>query len=661
MAGNDLNRSQPVLDYTTADAASIIADMSAHAQAQFADRWTSFHPGGIAVVQRDLQAYQFDLLMFYLNALLNETFSSTALRRNNLMKIARGEEYPIPSAVPYAVTMRCVLDPAGTYPATIQASDTVFRNITSTVVFTPIADTLVASYPGSGFVDIVASQGSRITAELLGTSNAARDQAFKLAQIGLLDGTLEVTVGGVPWTQVFNIVNSDASDEEYMVLLNDRGEVRIQFGDGQYGKVPPLSNQVRASYRVIGPSALPGAVARDTINQVTSGSGVILSASNPADATGGGPPPSVRQIRAAIPANRIAQNGLLRDVDVAAGAQQVPGVAKARAEEQDVLFRRTQLAIAPVGGGLPSASLKSLVSTTLREKRGIGFRIVIVDPVYKDVRMSLLVHAERNAKRDVVKAAVQQALINDSLSGFYDFDQVDFAGLDPDDEDNVQVSVDRLNEIADQLRSSGVKRLEVRELTVVPDARRLSATSGDGTVTGVVTPTNDHLRREYVIRFTSAFTFVVRERITGTVTELQTHTLYDDKANFENLLSEGFTRVIPDRSTSNEVPLVGNTQTLLSTDPTSTNLFELTEVGAVYAVERDVPGTGSVGVPYSAYNAQGAEVLAFTVNVGASAWTAGDTLVLDTFAPIQDVILRSDEIPRLLETNLDIQVSGGVA
>lgn len=661
MAGQNLNRSFPVLDFTSADAASMIQDLTAHAQANFSDRWTSFHAGGIAVVQRDLQAYQFDMLMFYLNALLNETFSATALRRNNLIKIGRGYEYVVPSAVPYLVDVTCTLNPVGVYPATIAAATTSFRNTKGTATFTPVADVLVPSYPVGGTVVVAATQGERVTAELLATSTASRDQRYKLVRSGLIDGSLVVTVNGVPWTKVINIVNSDTTDEHYMILTNDRDETFVQFGDGQYGKVPPGGNQIRASYRVLGESQLAGAVSRDTVTQFTTASGVISSVNNLTDATGGGPRPPLRQIRAAIPASLIAHNGLLHEVDVAAAARQVSGVAKARASEEDILFRRLALTIAPVGGGLPTSSLKSQVSTALRPNRSLGLRTIIRDPVYKNVKMELLVHAERNVNRDTLKALFRSACTTAEGTGAFDFDQVDFAGLDPDDEDNLQVSVDRLNSIADDLRSSGVKRLEVRTLTVMPEARRLSSTSGDGTVTGVATPTNDHLRREYLIRFNSALTYVVKERILGTVAEIQLHTLFDDRASLPSLVSEGYTRLIPDRTSNAEVPISGNTATLISTAPSSASLFELTEVGSEYVVERDVPITGTVGVPFEVLSQDGAVLLTFTVNVGASPWNSGDELVLDTFAPVQDIVLRADEIPQLLDTNLDIQVSGGVA
>ena len=659
MAGNNLNRAHPVLDYTTADAESIINDMIAHAQANFPDRWTSYHPGGIAVIQLHLQAYQFDLLTFYLNGLLNETFVSTALRRNNLMKIARGVEYRIPSAVPFVVDMVVVLNPVGTYPATIAAANTQFRNIKGSASFTPIADTLVPAY-GAGTVVVAASQGQRVTSELLGTSNGSRDQAFKLSQIGLLDDTLEVTVGGVPWTEVFNIVNSDSADEHYMVLTNDRGETTILFGDGQYGKAPATSNQIRASYQYLNAETPAGAVSHNTITQFTSGSGVILSVNNPAPATGGGPPPTLREVRAAIPASQETKNGLLHERDVAAKAVQVAGVAKARASEDDILFRRISLAIAPTGGGVPTSSLKSAVSLALRPERSLGLRTVIVDPTYKNVKMDLLVHAKANIKRDALKAALTRALINEDKTGHFDFPQMNFAGRDSDNQDDLDVSVDRLNSIADSLASSGLGRLEVRSLTVVAEARRLSSTSGDGTVTGVTTPTNDHQRREYLIRFTSAFTFVVKERIIGVITELQNNTLYDDSAVFPSLLTLGFTRLIPNRATNDEVPVTGNTTTLVSTSPTSASLFELAEIGDSYVLERDLPVTGTVGVPYEVTN-DGATILQFTVNAGSSPWNSGDALILDTFAPIQDIALRDDEIPQLLEGNLNIQVSGGVA
>jgi hypothetical protein len=63
-----------------------------------------------------------------------------------------------------------------------------------------------------------------------------------------IEGTIEVTVNGDPWTQVQNFATVGPSDRVFVATTKD-GITSITFGDGAHGVVPPTLSEVATTYR----------------------------------------------------------------------------------------------------------------------------------------------------------------------------------------------------------------------------------------------------------------------------------------------------------------------------------------------------------------------------------------------------------------------------
>ena len=79
-------------------------------------------------------------------------------------------------------------------------------------------------------------------------SDGLPHQAFKLAYVPVLNGTLSITVNGDSWKEVDDLDGS-GPEENHFVLNREKGEIR--FGDGLMGKVPPAGFKINViQYRV---------------------------------------------------------------------------------------------------------------------------------------------------------------------------------------------------------------------------------------------------------------------------------------------------------------------------------------------------------------------------------------------------------------------------
>ncbi len=664
-SGNDLNRSAPVIDVTSQDAESLTTDLIAYAKATNpTDKWTDFNVGQLARAILDQVAYVGDMNSFLLNSLINEAYSETAIRRQNLLDLARAADYAVPSAGPSSTTLRLTLNPAGTYPFTIDSQVDKFSNgnAQDEVIFMPIANQVVASYPGAGYVDIAAREGLRVLGESLGNSTGARNQRLQLAQPSVLDGTVTVRVNGVGWTKVDHAVDLASTTEGYLLVTDDADQTYVVFGDGVNGKIPPTGNAIVADYTVGGGQR--SNLAAGTITSIINASPTILSVTNPVLANGGSPRPTEDAIRAAIPASLHAHSSIITGPDAAASALEVAGVAKSYAVDGNVLLRAVRLFIAPSGGGVATDVLKQAVQQKLiADGTMIGMRIGIEDPVYKPMVMSVLVHLVRAAKQSEIRLPLQDSITNIRGTGILDFNQVSFAGLDELGEP--QINVTRVQQVIKTVDDALVYRVEILRQSVKTGWRRLQTTTGDGTIAITASDTNvDQRRREYVLRFTSATTFSVYERIIGTVKRVSDYAITDDVQDFlteaggATLVSKGFTKLNPDRRQEDTFTIVSNTIDTITIG--STGLFARTRVGSEYYVERLASLSNVVGSLVTITDSiNGSDVCSFTVTAGGSAFVVGDELTIDVYPFLGDPILRSDEIPTIDLADLTIRLAGG--
>ena len=93
---------KPVIKYTSRDFTSIKQDLIDHARRYYPDSFRDFSEAGFGALMLDTVAYVGDILSFYLDYQVNESFLDTANEYSNIIKLSRQAGYKFrgrPSAV----------------------------------------------------------------------------------------------------------------------------------------------------------------------------------------------------------------------------------------------------------------------------------------------------------------------------------------------------------------------------------------------------------------------------------------------------------------------------------------------------------------------------------------------------------------------------------
>jgi Baseplate J-like protein len=150
-------------------------------------------------------------------------------------------------------------------------------------------------------------QGTTQTEQVVTPDTAIPGYSYQLSFTPVIDGSVAVTVNGVAWSQVDNlVVDAAAEDTFFQVRTLATGNTVVTFGDGTFGAVLPTEATVVFTYRTGG--GANGNVAVGAIS--ASIVGLVTSLSNPVNVTvvnnqpgqGGADAESLDESRARIPA-----------------------------------------------------------------------------------------------------------------------------------------------------------------------------------------------------------------------------------------------------------------------------------------------------------------------------------------------------------------------
>jgi predicted phage baseplate assembly protein len=281
------------------------------------------------------------------------------------------------------------------------------------------------------------TQSVLVPAEILGSSSGEPNQSFLLTRSPLLADTLlvEVNEGGagwVTWDRRESLLYGDRGDgrpslstpesRHYYVQYDEHDRATVRFGDGVYGRRPPIGvNNVRATYRVGGGTA--GNVPAGAISRArTLLSPLLESVTNLLPAAGGADHESVANaVRFGPLAFRSGQRAVTLD-DYVVQAHRAGGVAKVRARSRG--WNLVELYVAPEGDTcrpVPEDLRRRLIAS-FEDKRMAGTFVDVLDATSVLVDLSAEVVFDRHFHAEAVRQAVEAA-VKDQLA----FANVDFA------------------------------------------------------------------------------------------------------------------------------------------------------------------------------------------------------------------------------------------
>jgi uncharacterized phage protein gp47/JayE len=424
----------PQVDYTSRDYSAIRDDLL-NLINQYNPAWTSRDPSDLGMTLVELFAYMGDLMNFYTDRAANEGFLATASQRDSILQMAAMLGYAPTKAVAATTTLTLTNSTASavTFPAKTQVATTaVVNGLNTQVVFeTDVAVTVAAKVSGvNGTASVAATEGVTTTLEDLGPSTGSPSQVFRLANTGVINDSITVTVNNVVYTYLTSMVESNSFDTVFTTINDADENTYIIFGDGVMGRVPAAGNTVYATYRTGNGHA--GNVPAQTLKSFLTNSAAGVTVTNGSAATGGADEESSDSIRLNTPRALKSLNRAVSLRDYAYLALQVSGVAKASADANS--FNSIILYMAPSGDPGVSAGVATPAFTALADKVAAYFMdktapnvsLTILPPTYVPVNLEITVRVLPQYQQSVVVGQV-----NTALSQLVSTDSSFFADLIP--------------------------------------------------------------------------------------------------------------------------------------------------------------------------------------------------------------------------------------
>jgi len=439
----------PTIDYTNKDFQALRRAMLELARFRLPE-WTDQSPSDLGVLLVDLFAYMGDIVLYYQDRIANESFLDTAVERRSVLNSLRLIGYELAPPMPAAVELTLLFKPppgAGS-PIVVVPSGAQFQSVASAS-----AGPQSFEYLGPDLtIDLTSDQvtinaaGRRVYAGLpvlqslkqptaaIGSSTGEPNQSFALPSKPVILESLVVEVnegaGWVLWDRVGSLLFdtdssgrvtlSNAEARDYTVEFDENDVCFVTFGDGTYGRRPPVgTNNIRATYRIGGGTA--GNVPGGSITEPKTTIPLLDSVTNPLPAAGGADHESIPHGKQFGPLAFRSGQRAVTNTDYTALAQQAGGVAKVRAAAPS--WNTIELYVAPVGDSLRPVpeELRRRLTSFFEDKRMAGTFVEILDAAPAPINISIEIVHDRRFRPE----AVRQSVIN-AVGDLLAFNNVDF-------------------------------------------------------------------------------------------------------------------------------------------------------------------------------------------------------------------------------------------
>lgn len=188
---------------------------------------------------------------------------------------------------------------------------------------------------------VEATHGETVAGEVLGSGDGAQThQQFTLKKAPLTyvsaatasgaKSKLELRVNRVLWEEASSLYGKDASDQNYVVRIDDGAKATVIFGDGRSGaRLPTGQENVRATYRAgIGSD---GEVDAGSLTLLKTRPFGVRSVTNPLSASGAADPEKLENARTNAPLTVLTLDRIVSLRDFEDFARAFLGIGKAQA------------------------------------------------------------------------------------------------------------------------------------------------------------------------------------------------------------------------------------------------------------------------------------------------------------------------------------------
>lgn len=393
-----VNTNIPAIDYTSKDYNGFINSMLAYAKTAFPE-WTNQNPGSLEVMLLESFARELDVLSYYGDRILAESYIGTATQLSSVIQLAQllGYTPGQPLAATGTVTFQTASSsPAVVVPAGTQVTTAFVASLNAPIIFETQSTVTVPASGGSIAAPIAQgiSQGTtqfiignntvsptQINVELIGTSDGSSFQVFTLANNPVVSDSVVIYVQNplytgvpgsgidpiIPWSKLNSLTAASSSSLSWSSTTDASGIVSIHFGDNVNGAIPSTGLNIYAKYRVGGGSI--GNLSSNQIVDIASAiTGVFITGSSAT--TGGTDAEGIDQIRANAPRAFTTQQRAVTLSDFGNLALSIPAVSQANAIANT--YTNVAVYMTATGNTVPSQALLDQVQIYLQDRALAG-------------------------------------------------------------------------------------------------------------------------------------------------------------------------------------------------------------------------------------------------------------------------------------------------
>jgi hypothetical protein len=302
--------------FSARDFVSIADDLLRRLKIEYGEVYNDYASTSQGMMLRDLVAWAYAALSWYLDRTASDCFLATARTRSAVQRLVEQIAYKMGPATS-AGTQLVLTFPDGTISAFTMKDRWKYTGPNGLIFESYAKKEVTAAIAAGGTITVDVRQGETKISTY--TSDGSKNQMYRLTSIGedqyVGIGTVEVWVDGQVWTEE-DFLEFEKTNHFEVSYLSDPPIVR--FGDGIAGNIPPAGAEVKIRYLIIDGEL--GNVLSDTI--VTSvdtlyvaGEQVSFTVTNPVRATGGGEPESIDSAKKYAPVSFAARGSAITQID----------------------------------------------------------------------------------------------------------------------------------------------------------------------------------------------------------------------------------------------------------------------------------------------------------------------------------------------------------
>lgn len=404
------------LDYTDKDFDALRARIFNLVSGTF-PTWTARQIANFGNLLVESYAFVGDVLGKYQDNQANESRWTKATQRKNLLALAKLIDFEANTATASQVDVTLSI-PATVAGDVIIAAGTIVRTRSATVpvIFRLLADATILA--GNLSVTDQTAENAEPQEDVF-TSTGTPNIELVLGAVPYIDGSSVITAGNGVYSEVDNFLDSTSIDRHFTATVDQNDRATIRFGDGVVGAIP--TGTITVDYKTGGGAA--GVVEALTVLTIEGtfvdafATAVTVSVTNPNASTPATNRDTVEQIRQNAPLSIRVLNRTVTREDYEINALKLPEVARALmlTSNEDIAIGENAgfLFVIPVGGGLPTTTLKAdvLEQVTVTFPNTLTFFLTVADPLFLTINVQATVFLDVGQNAATVSSRINAALV----------------------------------------------------------------------------------------------------------------------------------------------------------------------------------------------------------------------------------------------------------